>query len=263
MNTALLPRVDGWEAVDHARHIDWPVLIGSVLAWLLLAGLLYVLARAWAARSRYQAKHVCNARDREILAKELDRAESKTRGRIATIVVERSSDHGEADAGAALTTSLILTAAFAGRLPWDDPTRLVLWQLVFAALGLGAARALPAFRRLFISERRATEVAERRALEEFYSHGLHQADARAGTLVLVSLLERRAVVLGDEGAHAAARGDHWAKTNHAVLEGMRRGSLRVGLTEAIRRAGESLRAEFPRAVGDPAEAPTILEVRSS
>ena len=94
-----------------------------------------------------------------------------------------------------ILTLLCGSALLAGWLPWDQPTLFFLSQLGLGAIGFLAARGLPGFKRAFISEARADEMAREQALQEFYAHGLHRTPNATGVLLFVSLLERRVIVL--------------------------------------------------------------------
>ena len=59
--------------------------------------------------------------------------------------------------------------------PWDRPALLLVTQLFLGAAGYLIARSLPDFQRFFMSEARATEMAEEQAFQEFYRNGLHKA----------------------------------------------------------------------------------------
>ena len=83
----------------------------------------------------------------------------------------------------------------------------------------------------------------------------------APCMILVSLLERRVVVLGDEGIDAKVGAEHWKDVDQAILDGIRRGSLRDGLIEGIRRSGAVLAEHFPWRAGDRNELPDRLIVR--
>ncbi len=99
------------------------------------------------------------------------------------------------------------------------------------------------------------------ALQEFYSQGLHRTEAATGVLLFVSLLERRAVVLGDTGIDAKVGAEHWTHTTEAVLNGLRAGSLRRGLEDGLRSCADVLAEHFPWVEGDRNELPDHVEVR--
>ena len=160
-----------------------------------------------------------------------------------------------------MTTLLLGSAVFAGYLPWETPMYLLPCQVALGALGFFLARVLPDFKRLFISERRASEMTGEQALQEFFVQGLYKTDAATGVLIFVSLLEHRVVVLADEGINEKVDSTCWEKTDAAVLDGIRAGSLRKGIEEGLARCGEVLAEHFPCQKGDKDELPNHLIVR--
>lgn len=263
MVVATLLQSERWEAVDHALHIDWMAAFGSFFAWVLTLAVIYFLVRAVLSQNRYRAHHVLDSADVKILEKELHKAERKSVGEIVPVVLDRCDLYPQADWLAGLTFMVLGTAVMGSRLPWDQPTWVVIAQLLMGGIGFVCSRTLPDFKRLFISGQRATRAVEERAYREFFALGLHKVEGSAGVLMLVSLQERRVVVVGDEGIHSAVDLDHWAKTGHSILEGLRRHSLRIGLTEAIRRTAEVFAERFPWTDGERTEIPHRVVVRST
>ena len=157
---------------------------------------------------------------------------------------------------------LLGSALLAAWLPWDRPTLFFVCQLGLGCVGFLAARWVPGFKRSFVSEARADEMAREQALQEFYAHGLHRTEAATGVLLFVSLLERRIIVLGDEGIDAKLDASHWEATDKAVLEGIGSGSLKDGLAAGIRRTADVLAEHFPGEHGDRDEVPNHVIVRA-
>ena len=214
-------------------------------------------------RSRYRAVTTLADADREAVHVALREAEARTVGEIVPVVVERSDDHPGADWLAGITFLLVGTAVLLPHMPWDQPLWLLLGQLVMLAIGFACARLVPAFKRLFVRERRATEVAEEQAFQEFYGNDLHTTEAATGVLLFVSLLDHRVIVLADHGISEQVPADVWREVDAAILAGIRAGSLRDGLVEGIRRCGDVLAEQFPWQDGDRNELPDRLIVRRS
>jgi putative membrane protein len=251
-----------WEAAGHAASARWPVLAAELAFALLMAGTVFLLARAWLRRGRYRATSVLGEADLRGLHEALAAAERKTTAEILPVVLERSDRHPEACWLAALTALLSGSVGLALWLPWNEPAVLLPCQLGLGALGYACARFLPDFRRFFVSEARAREVSEEQAFQEFHRYELHRTEARSGVLLFVSLLERRVVVLADEGIDARVRPEHWRATTDVVLAGIRGGSLCHGLVAGIRSAGEVLAEHFPAVDGDRNEIPDRVIVRA-
>lgn len=260
MVSALLLQTREWGAGVELTH--------GAEAWLGLAGLVlfaggwgFLALRAFLRRGRYRATGVLTAEDLAAVRAALAAAERRTVGEILPVVLERSDRYP----GAAWLASLVALGSgsllLAPWLPWDAPLLVLLAQLGLAAAGHASARALPDVLRLFVSAAREREMAEEQAFQEFHRHELTRTAGRTGVLLFVSLFEHRAVVLADEGIAARVGPEAWQATNAAVLEGIRRGSLRDGLIAGIRSAGALLAEHAPVAEGDRNEVPDRVIVR--
>ena len=253
--------VQGWQAGGHALPDHWIPLLGRGALVILVAAIAALLLRAVLHRRWYRATGVLSDEDLRAIHDALAAAERRTVGEILPVVLERSDRHPGACWLAALSFALLGSACLAGVLPWERPAWVLLAQLALGALGYASARLLPDFQRFFISEARAREMAEEQAFQEFHRYGLHRTEARTGVLLFASLLERRAIVLADQGIHAKVEDDRWTKTNDAILAGIRAGSLRAGLSAGVKSAGEVLAQHFPVQEGDKNEVPDRVIVR--
>ena len=177
-------------------------------------------------------------------------AEAHSTGQIVPVVVERSDGYPEARfrgalVAAGLTTALVLVL----HLPL---TLAELAMLQVASGVVGGLLALWAPVERLLAGRAELDLATRdRALRAFHEHGLHKTAAGTGVLVFASLLERRAVVLGDHGIHAKMGDEAWRRAVDALAAGMRRGDPAAGFCEAISLCGGVLAEHFPREAAAP------------
>ena len=250
-----------WSAAGHATDSAAVALLGEIALALVVAAYAFLVARAIVRRKRYRAGGVLAEADLRAVHDGLVAAERRTVGEILVVVLERSDRHPEAAWLAALCALVLGSIGLTPWLPWSVPGWVLLAQLALGALGYASARLLPDFARFFVSEARAHEVVEEQALQEFHNHGLFRTEGRTGVLLFVSLFERRALVLGDEGIHARVGDEHWTRTTRLVLDGIRSGSLRDGLVAGIASAGAVLAEHFPVAAGDRNELPDRVIVR--
>jgi putative membrane protein len=116
-----------------------------------------------------------------------------------------------------------------------------------AALALGHTLASPdAVRRRLLARPLVDQRVDRRARRSFAEAGLARAAGRRGILIFVTLLERRVVVLADEGAdRALGPGESWSNVVGLVVGGLRSGRGLEGLEGAVRRCGEILAGRQP------------------
>lgn len=247
---------------------EWDVGTGGWLQWLddggaILFVAVYVLlvVRALLARGRDRVEGALSEDDLTALHHALGQAERRTIGEILPVVVGRSDRYPGASWFAGTSFLVVGSILLGGRLPWEHPVVLLLVQLALLALGYGTARFLPGFQRLFVRPSRAAEMVGEQALQEFQRHDLYETEGRTGVLLFVSLLERRAVVLGDRGIDAKVEPEQWSRTTRALLDGIRQGSLRAGLEAGIRSAADVLETHFPWREGDRNEIPDRIVLR--
>jgi len=249
-----------WTAV-HDVSREWWQALGAFGPWALGGLFVALVVRAILRRQRYRAVNVLSDADREAVHDALRAAELRTVGEIVPVVVERSDPLPAAHWIGAFASLAVGSGLLAPHLPWDRPGPFFAIQLGLAAVGWITVRALPDLKHTFLAERRASEVAEEQALQEFFGNGLHETAARTGVLLFVSLLEHRVVVLADRGIADVVEPGVWHETDAAILAGIRAGSLRDGLVAGIGRAGDVLAEHFPWAEGDRNELPDRLIVR--
>ncbi|HXK26161.1 MAG TPA: hypothetical protein VMS55_26090 [Myxococcota bacterium] len=182
---------------------------------------------------------------RERLAAAVRDAERRTRGEIVLVVVRACDEYGAAPWRLGVLLAALVYCglqAFAAPLPWW-------WYLGAQALTLLAGHALmriDALRRLLLGPHLARERVHERAERAFFENGLTRTHGRTGILIFVAWLERRVVVLGDEGIHGALDpGESWEEVVDLAVAGLREGRALDGLEAAVRRCGEILARHFP------------------
>jgi putative membrane protein len=187
-------------------------------------------------------------------------AERETAGEIVVVVVRACDAYG----GAPWRLGVALAAlAFLGLAALAPPLPLW-WYLAAQSVGLAAGHGLARLdgvrRHLLLDAWVEQRVAER-AQRAFVEGGLHRTAGRTGILLFVAFLERRVVVLGDEGIHRALDPDEtWQSVVDLAVTGLRRGRAVEGLEEAVARLGEILARHVPAAPRNPDELPNALVV---
>jgi putative membrane protein len=187
-------------------------------------------------------------------------AERRSGGEIVVAVLGACDEYGSAGWRLGVT---LAAAAFLGLHVLVPP--LAWWgvlgaQALAVALGHALGRLDPVRRRLLplpLVERRVAE----RARRCFAEQGLARTRGRTGILVFVALLERRVVVLADEGIHCLlAPGETWQEVVDLAAAGLRDGRVAEGLEAAVRRCGEILARHLPPPVANPDELPNALVI---
>lgn len=101
--------------------------------------------------------------------------------------------------------------------------------------------------------------AHRAALEQFVVRGITRTRNRTGVLIFVSLAERYARIIADEGIAAKVHNAEWQGAVDALTAHMRDGRVALGFIAAIERCGAVLAAHAPPD-GSPNELPDRLYV---
>jgi putative membrane protein len=84
-----------------------------------------------------------------------------------------------------------------------------------------------------------------RAELEFHREGLGKTVDRTGILILLSVFERRAVVLADKGINEKLDKNVWQEVINSVVDGVKKGQLADNLELAIKQCGNLLAKHFP------------------
>jgi putative membrane protein len=170
-------------------------------------------------------------------------AEARSRGEIVPVVVDRSARYEEVPWIAGVLGAALATVAVELLAPVSA------WELPFVQLAAGLAGALlgrlaPVVR-LLAGRRDMEQAVNARAEQAFLEHGLHRTAEGTGVLVFASLLERRAVILGDSGIAARMGEGEWRRAVDALVAGLRRAAPADGFADAIALVGERLAEHFP------------------
>ncbi|MBN1835605.1 MAG: hypothetical protein JW820_07125 [Spirochaetales bacterium] len=193
--------------------------------------------------------------------------ESATSGEIVPMVVSASYHYPMAPMLGALILGLLIaggaTAGIGVRRAWEGFGLLDLWLFpaVFSVSFLllhELIKRVPGLKRLLITSREIDEEVQEAALTSFYRQRLNDTRDKTGILIYVSVFERRAVVLADEGINAKVDPQTWQEVVKIVTAGIRRRSQGDGLCQAVRRCGELVQERFPRKPDDTNELRNLI-----
>jgi len=247
---------DAWAAwLSWSAVYFWPAAFVGLLTLMV--------AKALVRARRYRAVNVLSEAERAALRERVTAIEARSDGELAVVVVERADVHPDAPWKAACAVAALGTVLCSHWMPYAHPVWLCAAQAVLGAVGYALAHGLADVRRSFVRERRASEVAEEQALQEFHRLALARSPERSAVLLFVSLFEQRVVVLADEVAHRAAGEGAWIRVDEALLSGLREASLRLGLERGIDAAGEVLVAKLPSTGDGPNRHRDDIDVRRS
>ena len=182
--------------------------------------------------------------DRARISTAIGAAEARTSGEIVCVLAQTSSD----------TTALpILVAAIVAlALPWllvaftaSSVSRVLLLQLI-TFFGLAATLCLPLLRVALIPRALRRAAAHRVAMEQFMIRGVAHKNERTGVLIFVSLAERYARIIADEGIAARVPQTEWQRAIDALIASVTNGRIADGFIAAIDVCGNVLATNFPR-----------------
>jgi putative membrane protein len=208
--------------------------------------------------------------------------EAKTTGEIYCVVTPMSSHYAEtpiawAAAVALLAPAILLLGGVHVSIPqffetWsaDQVSQAIEMSVRNALIGTIALQAvlflvtalvaeIPAVHRVLTPAGLKRHRVRRRAAEQFLAKNLHLTRERTGVLLYVSLGERMAELIADEGIAAHVEPHVWDRAMAALSQDLRRGEPAAGFEAAIGLVGEVLAEKFPAKPGDnPDELPDAV-----
>ena len=196
--------------------------------------------------------------DHQRISAAIHAAEAKTSGEIVCVLAKASSD--------ATALPILIAALVALALPWPivaftamPVDRILLLQvLVFFALAM--LLCLPRVRVALVPRAARRAVAHRVAMEQFMIRGVGRKKDRTGILIFVSLAERYARIIADQGIATRVPQSEWQGAVDALIAHASGGRIADGFIAAIDLCGKVLEQHFPRAESNRDELPDRIYV---
>jgi putative membrane protein len=185
-----------------------------------------------------------SSQDRERIAVAIRAAEARTSGEIVCVLAQTSSD--------ATGLPILLAAVITLALPWllvattAMPVNIILLLQIIIFGVLAMILCLPRVRIALVPRAMRRAAAHRAAMEQFVIRGISHKKERTGILIFVSLAERYARIVADEGIAARVPHAQWQNGVDAMLVHMRSGRIADGFIAAIDICGTVLARNFPR-----------------
>jgi putative membrane protein len=182
--------------------------------------------------------------DRARIASAIRAAEAKTSGEIVCVLARTSTD--------AAALPVLLAAALALALPWllvaftSMSVERILVLQVAAFVALAVVLCLPRVRVALVPRAARRHVAHRAAMEQFTMRGIARKKERTGILIFVSVAERYARIIADQGIAGRVPQSEWQDAVDALIAHTRDGRITDGFIAAIDTCGKVLAAHFPR-----------------
>ena len=193
--------------------------------------------------------------------------EKNTSGEIVPMVVSSSYHYPMSNMIGGLIISLLIaigvTLAYSIRKSWGGVTAMDIWLFpaVFAVAFLlfyELVKRIPGLKRIFITKAEIAEEVEEAALSAFYRNGLDNTRDRTGILIFISVFERQAYVLADEGINAKVDKAVWQGVINLVVNGIKQHKQAEGICKAVRRCGELIREHFSIKADDTNELGNLI-----
>jgi putative membrane protein len=192
--------------------------------------------------------------DRARISAAIRASEARTTGEIVCVLAETSSAHLSG-------LPILVAAAAALALPWllmaftALSLQLMLSLQVLVFLGLLAILSLPRVRVALLPRSARRALAYRVAMEQFVSRGIARTKESTGILIFVSLAERYARIIADDGIAGRVPQAEWQSAVDALTGHMRDGRIADGFLAAIERCGVVLATHFPSTGPERSELP--------
>lgn len=194
------------------------------------------------------AKNFITDSDMGLISDAVKAAEKKTTGEIVPMIVHRSSVISHVPL---ISTMLILIVLLVLEVPqWDWFSAMnAYWLLLVVAIVVYGVCAfltrMDWFQRIFTAKRDQQIQVEERALIEFYQQSVGKTAEKTGILIFISAMEKRAVILADEGIAQKLPEGTWDQICTDLVKGIKKGEKSQSLIAAIHQCGELLSQHFP------------------
>jgi putative membrane protein len=195
--------------------------------------------------------------DHETIAAAIREAERKTSGQIVCVLARSSSDYAAFPILWASLLALLAPWPLIVFTPWSVQWIFLAQLLVFVVAGL--IFALTPLRIALVPRALRRSRAHRAALEQFVIRRVAHTKNRSGVLIFVSLAERYARIIADEGIAQKVSNSEWQAAIDALVSHMRTGQVVAGFTAAIERCATVLEQHAPPD-GAPNQLPDRLYV---
>jgi putative membrane protein len=181
--------------------------------------------------------------DHEAVSAAIHEAEKRTCGQIVCVLAHASSDYAHVPILWASMLALFAPWPLIERTPWSVQRIYVIQIAVFLAAAL--LFSLTPLRLALVPRAVRRARAHRAALEQFVVRRVAHTKNRTGVLIFVSLAERYARIIADEGIAEKVPNSEWQAALDALTGNMREGRIAAGFCAAIERCGAVLAAHAP------------------
>jgi putative membrane protein len=181
--------------------------------------------------------------DHEAISAAIRAAEQRTCGELVCVLAHSSSDYAY--------IPILWSSVLALLTPWPlivftqwSVQRIFLLQIAVFIVAALVFSWTPV--RLALVPRAVQRArAHRAAIEQFFVRRVSRTNNRSGVLIFVSLAERYARIVADEGIAQKVPNAEWEAAIDVLIGHMREGRIAAGFIAAIERCGAVLAAHAP------------------
>jgi putative membrane protein len=195
--------------------------------------------------------------DHQAVAAAIAAAERRTSGQVVCVLAHASSTYAHIPILWASVLALFAPWPLSELTPWSVQRIFLIQLAVFIVFAL-AFSWMP-LRVALVPRALRRARAHRAALEQFVVRRVAHTKNRAGVLIYVSLAERYARIIADEGIAQKVQNSEWQAAIDALVNHMREGRIVAGFIAAIERCAAVLAAHAPPD-GSAGELPNRLYV---
>jgi putative membrane protein len=183
------------------------------------------------------------AEDHAAIAAAIAAAEEKTSAQFVCVLAHASSDYAHVPIICASMLALLTPWPLIDLTEWSVQRIFLVQLVVFIAFALSFSWMPLRLALVPRAVRRAR--AHRAALEQFVLRRVAHTKNRTGVLIFVSLAERYARILADEGIAQKVHAADWQAAVDALVSHVREGRVAAGFTAAIERCAAVSAAHVP------------------
>jgi len=181
--------------------------------------------------------------DHATVSAAINAAEKKTSGQIVCVLAHSSSSYAYVPILWASLLALLTPLPLIYLTQWSVQRIYAIQLVVFIAVGVVCS--LPLLRYALVPRAMRRARAHRAALEQFVIRRVAHTHNRNGVLIFVSLAERYARIVADEGIAGKVNAAEWQDAIDALIGEIREGRVAQGFVAAIERCGAVLAAHAP------------------
>ncbi len=199
------------------------------------------------------------------IEKSVQEAEKNTSGELVPIVVRKSSTVGHVPIILLLSLTLLFFIFEIDYWQMEyvslPHTLMILIDFAVLILLVKLLSPLAVVERLLTSKMDQRSQVEQRAINEFHNLNLTQTRDATGILIFVSLMERQAVVLGDQAIAKRLEPEVWQNVVDQLIQGVKEKNLSSGFCRAIDMSAGLLSEHFPIKPDDENELKNHLVIK--